>query len=240
MEMNLQVHHVVADITGSTGMRIIRAILAGERDPAVLAALRDSRCRADVKTIEKALGGNYRAEHLFALEQALALYDSYQEKVSACDARIEAVLKELSLERDRCTTPLPPPGRRMPSTANALDFDVRAALFKLLGKDVTRVNGLGPYLTLKLIAGCGDDLSAWPSAKHLTSWLCLAPRNKISGGRVLSSRTRRSGTEPRRSFGSPPYRSDAPTRRWGPYRRSLRDRRQGGHCHGAQDRRPAL
>jgi len=194
-EMNLQIHHVVADITGATGMRIIRSILAGERDPAVLAAMRDSRCRADAGTIEKALGGNYRAEHLFALEQALALYDTYQEKASACDARIEAVLKELSIDRDRCTTPLPPPGRRMPNTANALDFDVRAALFELLGKDVTRINGLGPYLTLKLIAECGDDLSTWPSAKHFTSWLCLAPRNKISGGKVLSSRTRRSGNK---------------------------------------------
>ncbi len=194
-EMNLQIHHVVADITGATGMRIIRSILAGERDPAVLAAMRDSRCRADAGTIEKALGGNYRAEHLFALEQALALYDTYQEKASACDARIEAVLKELSIGRDRCTTPLPPPGRRMPNTANALDFDVRAALFELLGKDVTRINGLGPYLTLKLIAECGDDLSTWPSAKHFTSWLCLAPRNKISGGKVLSSRTRRSGNK---------------------------------------------
>jgi transposase len=194
-EMNLQIHHVVADITGATGMRIIRSILAGERDPAVLAAMRDSRCRADAGTIEKALGGNYRAEHLFALEQALALYVTYQEKASACDARIEAVLKELSIDRDRCTTPLPPPCRRMPNTANALDFDVRAALFELLGKDVTRINGLGPYLTLKLIAECGDDLSTWPSAKHFTSWLCLAPRNKISGGKVLSSRTRRSGNK---------------------------------------------
>jgi transposase len=192
-EMNLQVHHVVSDITGLTGMRIIRAILAGERNPTVLAGMRDSRCRADAETIEKALGGNYRAEHLFALEQALALYDTYQEKASACEARIEAVLKELSIDRDRCTTPLPSPGRRIPNTANALDFDVRAALFELLGKDVTRINGLGPYLALKLIAECGDDLSAWPSAKYFTSWLCLAPRNKISGGKVLSSRTRRSG-----------------------------------------------
>ena len=91
------------------------------------------------------------------------------------------------------TPPLPFPGRRIPNTANALDFDVRAALFELLGKDVTRINGLGPYLALKLIAECGDDLSAWPSAKCFTSWLCLAPRNKISGGKVLSSRTRRSG-----------------------------------------------
>ena len=95
-EMNLQLHHVVADVTGATGLRIIRAILAGERDPKVLARLRDYRCHAGAETIEKALTGNYRAEHLFALEQALSLYNAYKEKASACDARIEAVLKELS------------------------------------------------------------------------------------------------------------------------------------------------
>ena len=100
-EMNLQLHHVVADITGATGLRIIRAILAGEHDPKALARLRDYRCHASAETIEKALTGSYRAEHLFALEQALALYDAYHEKVSACDARIEAVLKELSIGRGR-------------------------------------------------------------------------------------------------------------------------------------------
>jgi transposase len=109
-EMNLQLHHVVTDITGATGLRIIRAILAGERDPAVLALLRDTRCHATVETIEKALTGHYRAEHLFALEQALALYDAYQEKASACDARIEAVLKQLSFGRGREVGPLPSPG----------------------------------------------------------------------------------------------------------------------------------
>ena len=92
-EMNLQLHHVVADITGATGLRIIRAILAGEYNPKVLASLRDYRCHASAETIEKALTGSYRAEHLFALEQALALYDAYHEKVSACDVRIEAVLR---------------------------------------------------------------------------------------------------------------------------------------------------
>ena len=192
-EMNVQLHHVVADITGATGLRIIRAILQGERDPAVLARLRDSRCRASVETIEKALTGNYRAEHLFALEQAFALYETYQEKASACAARIEAVLKELSIHRGRATGPMPPP-RRIPHQTNALDFDVREALFTLLGKDLTQINGLGSYVALKLVAECGDDLSAWPSAKHFTSWLCLAPCNKISGGKVLSSRTRRSGS----------------------------------------------
>jgi transposase len=193
-EMNLQLHHVVADITGATGLRIIRSILAGERNPAVLALLRDQRCHASVETIEKALTGHYRPEHLFALEQALALYDGYQEKVSACDVRIEAVLKELSIRRGGDAGPLPSPRRRIGRQPNGLDFDVRAALFALLGKDLTQIHGLGPYLALKLVAECGDDLSAWPSAKHFTSWLCLAPSNKISGGRVLSSRTRRSGS----------------------------------------------
>jgi len=193
-EMNLQLHHVVADITGATGLRIIRAILAGERDPAVLALLRDTRCHASVETITKALTGHYRAEHLFALEQALALYDAYQEKASACDARIEAVLKQLSFRRGRVVGPLPSPRQGMRRQPNGPEFDVRAALFALLGKDLTQINGLGPYLALKLIAECGDDLSAWPSAKHFTSWLCLAPSNKISGGKVLSSRTRRSGS----------------------------------------------
>jgi transposase len=194
-EMNLQLHHVVADITGATGLRIIRAILAGERDPKALARLRHYGCHSSAETIAKALTGSYRSEHLFALEQALALYDAYHEKASACDVRIEAVLKELIIGRGRSgSAPLPPPlRRRRTDQANALTFDARAALFGLLGKDITRIDGLGPYLSLKLIAECGDDLSSWPSAKHFTSWLGLAPSNKISGGKMLSSRTRRSG-----------------------------------------------
>ena len=194
-EMNLQLHHVVADITGSTGLRIIRAILAGERDPKVLACLRHYSCRSSAETIAKALTGSYRTEHLFALEQALALYDVYHEMASACDVRIEAVLKELSIHRGRGIGSVPPAPRRRQRTdqANALVFDVRAALFALLGKDITAIDGLGPYLSLKLVAECGDDLSSWPSAKHFTSWLGLAPSNKVSGGKMLSSRTRRSG-----------------------------------------------
>ena len=194
-EMNLQLHHVVADITGATGLRIIRAILAGERDPEALAGLRHYSCHSSAETIAKALTGSYRAEHLFALEQALALYDAYHEKASACDARIEAVLKELSIDRGRGQGSAPQASRRRNRTdqANALTFDVREALFALLGKDITTIDGLGPYLSLKLIAECGDDLSSWPSAKHFTSWLGLAPSNKVSGGKMLSSRTRRSG-----------------------------------------------
>jgi transposase len=174
-------------------LRIIRAILSGEHDPKVLAGLRDYRCHATAETIEKALTGNYRTEHLFALEQALALYDAYHEKVSACDARIEAVMKDLSIDRSHDAAVLTP-SRRRTDQMNGLAFDVRSALFALLGKDITKIDGFGPYLSLKLVAECGDDLSAWPSAKHFTSWLGLAPNNKISGGKVLSARTKRSGS----------------------------------------------
>ncbi len=196
-EMNLQLHHVVSDITGATGMRIIRAIIAGERDPAALASMRDTRCHSSVAVIEKALTGHYRAEHLFVLEQALALYDVYQQKVAACDVQIESVLKELSSIRGRgkpVRADGPGSSRRKSRQSNGPAFDVGEALHSLLGKDLTLIDGVGPYLALKLVSECGDDLSAWPSAKHFTSWLCLAPSNKISGGKILSSRTRRSGS----------------------------------------------
>ena len=197
-EMNLQLHHVVADITGATGMRIIRAIIAGERNPSVLASMRDKRCHSSVETIEKALTGHYRAEHLFVLEQAVALYDVYQQKVAACDIRIESVVNALSSVRGRQEgatadgSVSPKPHRHR--TANEPAFDVGGSLHTLLGKDLTRIDGVGPYLALKLVSECSDDLSAWPSAKHFTSWLSLAPNNKISGGKVLSSRTKRSGS----------------------------------------------
>ena len=196
-EMNLQLHHVVSDITGATGMRIIRAIIAGERDPAVLGAMRDTRCHSSAEVIEKALTGHYRAEHLFVLEQALALYDVYREKVAACDVQIESVLKELNSVRGReKSTKADGQGtsRRRSRQANGLAFDGGEALHLLLGKDLTLIDGVGPYLALKLVSECGDDLLAWPSAKHFTSWFCLAPSNKISGGKVLSSRTRRSSS----------------------------------------------
>lgn len=192
-QMNLQLHHVVTDVTGATGMTIIRAIIAGERNPETLASLRDRHCRASVETISKALVGNDREEHVFALTQAVELYDTYQAKIVGCDARIEAILKRL---QKAASTPVskPPPARSTKQQSNGLAFDVRGALQGLLGCDLTQIHGLGPYLALKLVGECGTDLSAWPTAKHFTSWLCLAPSNKISGGKVLSARTRRSGS----------------------------------------------
>jgi len=190
MQMNLQLHHVVSDITGVTGMRILRAIVGGERDSEVLVAFRDVRCKSSVDTIREALTGNYQPEHVFALRQAIELYDTYQAKLQDCDAEIERSVRALPRE-DASASP-PPPPRSRTKQKNELGFDVRPLLHALLGVDLTQINGIGPYSALRIIAECGTDMSRWRTAKHFTSWLTLAPGSKISGGKVLSSRTRRS------------------------------------------------
>jgi transposase len=191
MQMNLQLHHVVSDITGVTGMRILRAIVAGERDAEVLVAFRDVRCKSSVETIREALTGNYQPEHVFALRQAIELYDTYQAKVQDCDAEIEQSLRELPTDA-AAAPPLPPRRRSRSTQKNDPAFEIRPALHALLGVDLTQINGIGPYSALRIIAECGTDMSRWRTAKHFTSWLTLAPGSKISGGKVLSSRTRRS------------------------------------------------
>jgi transposase len=193
MEMNLQLHHVVSDITGATGMRIIRAIVAGERNPDVLATYRDVRCHSSTETIRAALMGNDREEHVFALTQSLELYDIYQAKMLDCDRKLEVLIAALSNREAKPVGKLSKP-RVKTKQVNTPTFDVRTALYGVLGVDLTEIHGLGPSLALKLVGECGKDLRAWPSAKHFTSWLCLAPGNKISGGKVLSSRTRRSSS----------------------------------------------
>ena len=188
--MNLQLHHVVSDVTGATGMKIIRAIVRGERDPKVLAMMRDLRCKASAATIEAALVGNYQPEHVFALAQGLALHDFYQGQIGECDRQIEGVLTVLTIERPAPVEPLPKPRHRT-KQPNAINFDVRPSLYQLTGVDLTQIHGVGPYLALRLISECGTDLSRWPTAKHFTSWLALAPGCKISGGKVLSAKTRK-------------------------------------------------
>lgn len=190
MQMNLQLHHVVSDITGVTGMKILRAIVAGERDPNVLATHRDCRCKASTATICAALTGNYRPEHVFALRQAVELYDAYQSKLLACDAEIERTVRALPKDNEHALE-LPPRRRRRPQK-NEPHFEIQSVLHALLGVDLTQIHGLGPYSALRIIAECGTDMTRWPTSKHFTSWLTLAPGSKISGGRVLSARSRRS------------------------------------------------
>jgi len=188
--MNLQLHHVVTDVTGATGMRIIRAIVGGERDPLTLAAMRDRNCKSSVETIRSALVGHYQPEHVFALQQALALYDFYHSRIEECDIEIERTLSALTADRIPPEAPLLKTRRRA-AQSNGLNFDVRSALYQLAGVDLTQIHGIGPYLALRLVGECGTDLSRWPTVKHFTSWLTLAPGCKISGGKVLSSRTRK-------------------------------------------------
>jgi len=190
MLMNVQLHHVVTDITGVTGMKIIRAIVEGTRDPKVLAGYRDLRCKASFEEIRQGLDGNYRTEHVFALRQALELYEFHHAKVAECDLEIEAALHELNDDREAPAAPMPKV--RHSRGRNEPRFDVRAALYTFLGADLSQIHGFGPYTVLRLVAECGDDMTKWRTVKHFTSWLCLAPGNKISGGRVLSSKTRRS------------------------------------------------
>ena len=185
-QMNLRLGLVLEDITGATGLRIIRAILAGERDPARLGALRDGRCKHSAATIAKALQGDWRAEHLFALEQAVELLEAYQAKIAACDARIQAHLQTFV---DRSAGQPPPRGPAPRADRHDLSFDATAELFRLTGVDLTAITGFQAHTVLKVLSETGLDMTKWPTAKHFGAWLGLAPNHRVSGGKILSRRT---------------------------------------------------
>lgn len=189
VQMNLQLPLVVSDITGVTGLRILRDIVAGHRDPHQLAAHRDYRCRASEAEIVAALTGHYRAEHVFVLQQNLELFDIYQRQLTACDVAIEAHLEQLAATTAPPTSPLPATRRRQKPRENEPRFDLRTPLHQLTGVDLSQIDGIGPYNALRLLSEIGTDMTRWPTDKHFTSWLTLAPHNKVSGGRLLSSRT---------------------------------------------------
>lgn len=188
VQMNLQLHVVVSNITGTTGFRILRDIVKGQTEPRHLALHRDPRCRASEAEIAAALTGHYRPEHLFALRQNIELYDAFQGQIASCDTQIEAHLLALTPSPKPPPTPLSSPRRKRPST-NEPHFDIRPSLHQLSGTDLSQIHGIGSYNALRLISEIGVDMSRWPSERHFTSWLTLAPDNKISGGRLLSSRT---------------------------------------------------
>jgi transposase len=192
-QMNLQLSEVLTDITGLTGLTIIEAILAGERDPAVLASHRHYHVKASEATIRKALTGHYLPEHLFTLKQALALYRFYQELILQSDQQIEARWQALAAHVSVERAPLPPSakknrGRRM---GNDPHFDVRGLIYRIVGVDLTQIEGIGPSVLQGFMAEVGWDMSRWKSAKHFASWLGVCPYNKITGGRVLARGTKR-------------------------------------------------
>jgi transposase len=189
LQMNVQLPQVLRDITGVTGLAIIRAIVAGERDPVQLARLRDCRCASDEAEIVQALTGNYRAEHLFALKQALALYDFYTTQVQECDAELERLFSLLPPTHHDDLPPLDITDKKNSHTKNAPAYDARQLLYQWVGVDLVAITGLNASTVETILGEIGPDMSRFPTEAQFCSWLGLAPRNDISGGKRLRSRT---------------------------------------------------
>jgi transposase len=187
VQMNVLVHQAVEDITGVTGMRIIRAIIAGERNPNTLAAMRETGCKKDAATIARALQGNWREEHLFALRQAVELFDSYQEKIGDCDQKILDQVHTME-DRSHTGTGTPPRPEGGHARKNQLTFDVATEAYRLSGVDLTKITGIKGHTAMKILSEIGTDVGHWPTSGHFSSWLTLAPSNRISGGKRLSQR----------------------------------------------------
>lgn len=190
IQMNVLLHNVISEISGDLGLKIIREIIAGNRDPKALASLRTDRYKSSEETIEKSLDGNYRAEHVLCLKQALEFHDFCQLKLSECDVEIEKILEKMCLQKESGQTEVAaskPKKRRK----NELYFDAKSHLKKITGVDLTKVDGLEEQSILKILSETGSDMSKWKTVKHFTSWLGLSPGTKISGGKKLSTRTKR-------------------------------------------------
>jgi len=194
-QMNVQIHHVISDITGSTGMRIIRAIVEGKRDPKQLAALRDVRTKATEETMARALEGDYRVEHVFALKQSLELFDSYQKQIQVCDEQIGAHMGTLATKADPLE--LKAARKEKKKRRNQAAFNIREEAFRISGADLTQIDGISESAALALIAEIGVDMSPWKTEKQFASWLALSPNNKISGGKILKRSTRKTANRAR-------------------------------------------
>ncbi len=194
VQMNIQLAEVLTDVMGMTGQAIIRAIVGGERDPKALARHRNGRVKASVKEITEALTGNWRDEHLFVLRQALAMYDDIGRHLAECDAKLQALLIDLGQSKIDLG--------KVPRAGSKLrqEFDARQTLANWAGVDLTRINGLGLAAVMKILSEIGPDLSRFETVKHFCSWLGLCPGTKISGGKVLSAKTKRSANRVRQAL----------------------------------------
>ena len=189
-QMNLKLTEVVSDITGKTGMTIIRAILAGERDPQRLAIYRDKRCKHDQATMAKALEGHWRAEHLFALQQAVDQHDFLAQQLRACDGHIEGCLQAFVPDVEAASSPSTPGRPWRSSRSNPLSFDVQTSLNAMTGVDLTQIDGIDSLTALKVISEIGLDMTRWPTSRHFAAWLGLCPGNHMSGGKRSRMRSK--------------------------------------------------
>ena len=189
-EMNIQLSNVLSDLSGVSGMSILKAILDGERDPWTLAAIVQPGVKATPQDIARSLEGNWREEWLFVLRQQVELYRVYQEKIADCDVALREHLESFGSKIDVPAQPIGPRPKNK-SSKNAPQFDLRTELYRITGIDWSQVNGMDVLTAQTVIAEAGADLSAFPSEKHFTSWLGLCPTNEQSGGRILNRRTRK-------------------------------------------------
>ena len=185
-QMNIQLANVISDVAGETGQKILRAIVAGERDGLALAKLRNARIHASEDEIARSLQGNWRVEHLFALKQALDAFDFCGTQLAECDTQIQAQLQALHVREDE-----PAQGKKRGRARNAPKFDLRTQLFQMCGVDLTRINGIDVTTALVVVSEVGADMGKFPSDKHFASWLGLCPGTKITGGKVMSGKTKR-------------------------------------------------
>ena len=188
-QMNLQLHHVISDITGQTGLAILDAILGGERNPQVLAKLRNQRIRASEEVIAKSLVGDYRPEHLFTLQQSLLAYRSYQKLIADCDREIGRAMEQFNPPRPSQAL-AHDTGKPEPETSSA-DGVLHAELKRAFGIDLTQVPGIHTGIAQTLFGEIGPDFTKFRSASAFASWMGLCPDNDISGGKVLWVGTRK-------------------------------------------------
>jgi transposase len=197
-EMNVKLTEVVSDVAGQTGMKIIKDIVRGERDPLELAKHRHERCRAPEAEIARALYGNWRKEHLFALKQAVQMYEFYQRQLRACDQEIETCLRGFA---DKSAgKELPPKLRHQKQRGHDVKFGARALLFRMAGVDLTVLEGISETTALVVLSEIGTDLSRFPSEKHFVSWLGLCPQHRGSAGKIFSRRVRRGANRAARAL----------------------------------------
>lgn len=187
-QMNVRLDQAVSDITGQTGMSIIRAILDGERDPGVLAAMRDTRCAKSEEEIAEALMGHYRDEHLFTLKQSVDLWDIYREMIRECDQKLEAFAGLFEKKADRST--IPPPRRREHVRKNVFSFEARELFYEMLGVDLTQIDGISASTVATFVTEVGTSVDPWKTHKKFGSWLRVSPGSNISGGKRRDSKNR--------------------------------------------------
>lgn len=184
-QMNLHLHVVLSDITGVSGMKILRAIVAGQRNPKTLAELANRQVKASRDEIAQALTGHYTGEHLFVLEQSLQLFDFYQLKIQECDQHLSRYLSTFPSKADPETMPRHPKGKDNYRRKNQPHFDLRTELYRLTGNDLTRIDGIDAMTAFTVLSEIGFDIQAFPTEAQFTSWLSLCPNNRITGGRVI-------------------------------------------------------